>query len=240
MSQFFVPLAASYPQTGANRPVSDILDDLADYVGGGDRPAAQARARRSLHAAVRMFNAMPWKFARQRQTITLLDNTSDYALAGAFRSPRAALLIDTGGKSVAPLEWVPYEDWARYDADELGTATSPDRYTARNQHETGLLTFLPPLGIINTQYPSVRLDYHQRIVVPAADNAVLGVPQEVEEAIVQEAVAIIVSKSRSFVEARDARAVARDLKAQVLNDWRDWPDPGLTAVGGSVAVGSVW
>lgn len=223
----FVPDSASYPQVGENRVISDILDDLTDYVGGGDRPAAQDRARRSLNAAVRMFDSVAWRFLRQQQTITLANNITDYSLNAFFRSPRAALLLDSNGDAAGPLEWVRYEDWARYEADESTPAISPEAYTARNSFATGLLTMIPPLGTINTQYPQVRLDYHTRIVIPTSDGSTLNVPILIEEAIVQEAVAIIVAKTRSFTEAQIARAVARDLRQSCEREWRDFPDSAV-------------
>ena len=222
----FVPLTAAYPQTSENRIVSDILDDLADYVGGGDRPAANARARRALQAAVRWYNTVAWRFQRFRQDITLVNNTTDYPLAAAFRTPRAASLLDTSTRMSGTLIWVPYEDWVRYDGDEVSPATSPETYTCRNVFQTGLVTFLPRLGTINTQYPKVRIDYHARITVPASDSSILSVPSEVEEAIVQEAVAIIVAKSRTFAESREARVISRDMRATVEREWRDFPDSG--------------
>jgi len=225
MSNFYIPASASFPQTSENRPLGDIIDDLADYVGGGDRPAAQDRARRALRSSVRMFNVMSWRFNRQQQTITLLNNTSDYALATAFRTFRAALLLDAAGLVVDRLDWIAYEDLARYDPSETTPgATSPDSYTARNTFLTGIVTILPKLGTINSQYPSVRLDYHSRIVIPTNDAAILTVPVEVEEAIVLEAVAFLVSKTSSFAEGQIARAVAREFRANVEREWRDWPD----------------
>lgn len=221
----FAP-SSGFPQTTANRTISDILDDLCDYVGGGDRPAARERARRSLAATVRMFNMVPWRFNRQRQTITLLDNTSTYTLNSSFRTPLAAVMLDTADKAIgSPLEWVPYVDWVRYEGDEGGTSTGPEAYTCRNAFLNGEIAFIPRLGTINTQYPKVRLDYHSRIDVPATDSVVLTVPQEVEEAIVQEAVAVIISKTRSVQEGNQHRMlVAKPLYQVCLNEWRDFPD----------------
>lgn len=223
----FVPASASFPQVSENRVVSDILDDLADYVGGGDRPAAQDRARRALRSAIRMANTVAWRFLRQRTTITLVNSTSDYPLDASFRSPRAALILDNNDKAAGTLEWVRYEDWARYEADERSLVTMPLAYTCRNAFATGTVTMIPPLGVINTGYPKVRLDYHARIALPTSDGAILAIPVDVEEAIVQEAVAFIVAKTRSFTEAQIARTVSRDLRAACEREWRDYPDRGF-------------
>ena len=85
------------------------------------------------------------------------------------------------------------------------------------------MSFSPPLST-PTNRPKARIDYHVRIAVPTADAAVINVPQEVEEALVAEAVAIMISKTRSFEDASAARGSANVLRRLAEIQHKDWPD----------------
>jgi hypothetical protein len=70
----------------------------------------------------------------------------------------------------------------------------------------------------------MRLWYHTRIACPTTDSGKINVPTEVEEAIFQRAVSLLLAKRRTFKEARDATAQAQLRRASIERDYRDWED----------------
>jgi len=222
MGYTFVPAAADYPQTNDNRTLNALIQDILEYIGGEDDPDMQSRAMAALNTAVREFNGVLWKFNRLRQDITLTAGR-DFSLSANFRAPLAATLLNASNEERERVVWVPFEEFIEYFPDRTGTGTSPMYYTIRNSHETGIVTVEPKL-VTPLQYPKMRVEYFRRIERVATENDVLNVPEEVEEALVQRAVSIMLSKARRFEEARDAIAMARAQRMQCEVDWRDWPD----------------
>lgn len=224
MTQVVTPLSSGFPQTGSNRTRNQLIADILSYVGGEGRTDAQARAGASLDASVRAFNSVAWKFNRLVQDITFTSSTADYALSTNFRSPLRAMLLDASDKTIATIAWVPYEEWTILYPSQQASSTIPSVYTARNVHETGLVTFDPPLSTSPFTYPKARIHYHRRIALAPGAEDVLNVPIEVEEALVQHAVAHTIAKVQTFAEARDAFALARALRLDVEAVHRDFED----------------
>ena len=219
--------AASFPQTSLNRLRSAAIEEISSYAGGGgNRGDIQQRALACWASAINEFNDVAWVFNRMTQDITLVTTQADYTLNATFRNPIKATLLDTNNKPAGgdPLIYIPFRRWIMEFPDQSGTGEVPEIYTVRNAHETGLLTFDPiPTGTFPT-YPKVRLHYHRRIVLPAADGDYLNVPAEVDEAILHLAVARMISKIRSFTDAREAYALARNFRINVEQAWRDYED----------------
>ena len=225
MGFYFVGQPGSVPQTQDNRVKSELIDDILEFVGGEGDKDDQKRASRALDSSVRRFNDIAWRFYRRQATITFLDDTAEYLLveAATFRNPLRARLLDSDDKRREYLSWVRWEDWTKFDPDQKSSVSVPIYYTIRNIHQTGIIIFSPPTAT-PTSRPKCLLDFHIRIAVPAFDATVLNVPSEVEEALVAEAVAIMLSKSRTFKDATDAQNIADRLRRLVEIQHKDWPD----------------
>jgi len=223
VSNIVVPASASFPQTGINRTISSILTHLQDYVGGGG-VEGRSRALRALDETVRAFNSMAWRFNRKSTDITFVASTSDYALPATVRSVWKVMLLDSDDELIDEIPFVTYQDFLLYDGSTQSPVSIPNEYTLFNMFDTGNIRFLPRLGT-TFSYPKARVFYHIRIVVPSADDeSTLTVPQEVETAIVRQAAALLVARTRTFEEAARARADADNLTAAAQREWRDFPD----------------
>ena len=223
MSNIVVPAVANFPQTGINRTISSILTTLQDYVGGGGTEGRN-RALRALDETVRAFNSMAWRFNRKTTDITFVASTSDYALDATVRDVWKVMLLDSSDELVDEVHFVSYQDFLRYEGSTQSAVTIPDEYTLFNVFDTGNIRFLPRLGT-TFSYPKARVFWHKRIVVPASDgNSTLIVPQEVETAIVRQAAALLIARTRTFEEASRARADADNLTLAAQREWRDFPD----------------
>ena len=218
--------ASNYPQTSNNDTVSAILEEIAEYEGGGSRDAIINRARRCLRRATREFNAMVWKFNRITEDITLSAEVSgtvgEYDLAANFYRPLRAQMVDSDDKTRETVEWIEWRDWARYVPDQSTTGSMPLAYTARNIHLVGRVIVDPPPATTLT-YPTMRLFYFRRIAFPA-DNEVFNVPAEFQDALVQRAIFHFISKVRSFREATIAGQSASGIHQQMIEVYRDWED----------------
>ena len=224
MGFYYVPQPGSLPQTGNNRARSELIDDILEFVGGEGDKDDQRRAGRALDSSVRRFNTIAWRFNRRQETITFLDDTAEYPLVAAatFRNPLRMRLLDSNSVKREYLPWVRWEDWTKFDPDQSAKASVPNYYTIRDAHTLATIIFSPPLAIPSSR-PTAVLDFHIRIIVPA-DGTVLQVPEEVEEALVAEAVAIMIAKTRTFQDAQGARANANALHNVVRIQYKDWPD----------------
>jgi len=220
---YTIPASSTFPQTTNNRTRTQMVDDVLDYVGGRDRSKWREVAGRSIDSAIRQFNTIAWRFNRTQQDITLVNDTSDYTLTSTVRNPLRCRLLDTNSVPVHTVHWQRFEDETKFTPSRLSVTSTPARYTIRNVHLNGVITFLPRIGTVNVNRPTARVDFHKRIVVPAS-AALIDVPTEVEEAIVDEAVAITIAKVRTFVEGRDARVLSRTSRERVEWEWRDYPD----------------
>ena len=223
MSRIVAGLQADYPQDNQNRTLSELVLDILEYAGGLDDVDEKAKAKRALESAVRQFNHISWSFNRSFKDVTFLADTSEYIMLADFYTPWRAMIIDDNDKNVKRLQWVPYDEWLITRPNQRTGTSLPLGYTIRNIHEDGLVTFFPPLGPGPFTYPKARIHYHRRIIVPIG-SGVMNIPSEVEEAIVQEAVAIMISKVRNFAEARDQRLLSRDAKQVCELRWRSWED----------------
>jgi hypothetical protein len=218
-----VATSSAFPQLAANRTLGEIIQDLLDYSGGGDRGPAQDRARRAVAETIRLFNGMAWRFNRKTMDITFLASTSDYALNGLTRDVWKVMLLDNADEQVSDVGFVTYQDFLREDGSTQSPVTIPDNYTLFNTFDTGNIRFLPRLGA-TFSYPKARVFYHTRIAMPADDNSKIAVPPEVETAIVRQAAAILVARVRTFAEAEAAKRDADNASAPAIREWRDFPD----------------
>lgn len=221
--------AAGFPQSGSNRTRNQAIAELLDYVGGAGDADEEGRAGRSWDAAVREMNMYAWKFNRVRQIITFntVTPTADYNLNTDFRSPVRAMLQDSDSRTVTDLVWTEYRDWTQIYTNQRGSANMPFRYTARNAHETGIITFDPrPDGGTAGEftYPTCQLDYHRRIAMQPTGDQVLDAPVEVDEAIFQLALAMHVTKVRGVTDGAPLRVLAERTRDEVALTQRDFPD----------------
>lgn len=61
----------TFPQTGLNRPRSELVKDILDYVGGESSAIMKERSGRALNAAIREYDTIAWKFRRVTEDIIL-------------------------------------------------------------------------------------------------------------------------------------------------------------------------
>ena len=220
--------SSNFPQTSKNRNRGDLKDEIADYSGGGDRGDVLLQAGRSLNQSIREFNSRAWNFNRVTEDLTLASPVSgtvaEYLLNEAFRNPIVAQTVDSNSKTRCVVRWVPWRVWAAEIPDQSATGSIPLAYTARNIHEVGRVIVDPPPATVLT-YPTMRVFFHREITCPTADGSIINVPSAVEEAILQKAVALFISKKRSFRDARDAFQMAEILRTRVERDWGDYGEP---------------
>ncbi len=222
MGKIFVPVASDFPQTGNNRTRAQLVSEMLAYVGGQDDTDMVDRAGASLDSAIREFNSVLWQFNRVRQSVVLAAG-ADFTINGNFRASLAATLLNAANEERERVAWLPYEEFLETFRDRTGTGSFPLAYTTRNFHETGVVTVWPTL-VTPLQYPTMRLEYFRRIARPGTDETVLNVPEEVEEAILQRSVSIILAKSRSFELAGQAGALAAGMREAAQMQYRDYPD----------------
>jgi hypothetical protein len=174
---------------------------------------------------VRSFNNVLWKFNRKENDLTFNTTTATetYTLASDFHGAYRVTLVDSDSKVRQSVDFVNWEDIQTFDPSTVGTSPAPTVYSLRNWHEDGLIHFRPVPSTSPT-WPTARVHYFRLIALATANGDRLNVPLEVDQAILDEAVAIFMARSRSFAEARDARAVAVNSRLEVEQKWRDYTD----------------
>ena len=207
--------SSNFPQTSKNRPLEALTKEIASYTGGKKRTETIiGEAQDSLFQAIREFNEVAWIFNRTSEDLTLASPVSgtdaDYDLNRFFRDPIAALYVDANGKTRRELDYIDWRVWLQERPSQTATTSSSSSYTVRNIHLQGRLTIDPAPATANLTYPTLRAYYHTRIACPGAGESI-NVPEEVEEAIFQRAVALFLSKKKSFREA-DAATKRADLR----------------------------
>lgn len=160
-----------------------------------------------------------------------LYQTSGYALIQDFRNPVRGVLLDANGLE----KWqVPFQPWERCPSIFFlndSSSQPPVYYTIRNTHVTGQLLFWPRVQL-PTNYPVFRLTYSRFIALALGDSDRLNVPVQVDEAIFKIATANILSRVRTFEDARFAFVLAQDYRSWVEQELRDYPDFGVAYFGG--------
>lgn len=201
-----------------------MMDELASFTGGKTRTDTLDRAREAIFEEIRSFNSWSWTFNRVTEDITLTANgsTPDYALKADWRNPLRAQMVDSNNKTRDDVGWVEWGDWVSMLPDQSTTGSIPLLYTARNIHETGLIT-VDPVPATTLTYPTLRLFYHRRILCPE-DNAVINVPTEVEQAIFDGAIWRFLRKMKTFREAREALAPSILSMQAITQEYRDYGD----------------
>jgi hypothetical protein len=222
-----VVTSLNYPQSGSNRTRSAALAEIASFYGGESRPQIVARAGAAWESAIREYNTWLWRFNRVTANITLASpspaGSDTYDLATDFAEPNRAKLVDSNSKERDSLSWVPFEEWLIYFPDRSATSSRPCFYTAQNVHETGKVTVYPPPAT-SLQWPTLRLYYFRRIVVPTGDGERLNTPQEIDEGIFQLAQAKMTHKQKSFADAAQEYARAGDFRLGLEHRFRSFPD----------------
>jgi len=213
----------SFPQTLDNRSLDALKDEIASFAGGQTRKDTLVRAQEALFEAIRVFNAWSWTFNRVTEDITLVAATADYTLSSNWRNPLRAQMVDSSNDTRDDVSWIKWSDWVSMFPDQSNTGSIPLFYTAINIHETGQVT-VDPVPATTLTWPTLRLFYHRRIETPSSGDDVLEVPEEIEQAIFDEAVWRFLRKLKSFREARDAQAAALISKSMVSAEYRDFED----------------
>jgi hypothetical protein len=171
---------------------------------------------------VREYNSVAWRFCIKTQSITLdgttvvggVQGVAEYQLTDFFRTPIRCNLLDAQGLSRTLVTWMPYAEWLVWRRDQLTGTSLPIRYTARNVHETGMVTFDPrPFSILT--YPTARLVYASWIALQPTAGLTLDVPPDVDEGIFQLAVANLIAKNKRFGD--DAKMAFE--KANQMRQW---------------------
>jgi len=220
-------VAASFPQTDGNRKVSQIIEEIAGYIGGKDRGDIKNSAREELFGSIREFNGFLWEFNRLSDDLTLANPVSgtdaEYNLSANFYRPVLAQMVDSASPNPQTrdlVSWIDWKEWAKRFPWQNTTGSVPIFYTARNIHELGRVIIDPPPASTLT-YPTMRVFYFRRIFLPA-DTAVINVPQEFEESLVLSAAARLVLKRKG--RARELTDNARIHKQRMIDEYRDFQD----------------
>jgi hypothetical protein len=200
----YVPTSSTFPTEAAGRSRLEAAREIAEYAGGRDSDLQLARAKRNWDSAVRQFNRFLWNFNRVEQDITLVADTKTYALNTSFKAPFRGLLVNSDGDTVTRLGWIPYGEWLTFDPWNATGGAAPGRYTIRNEHNEGLVTFDPfPTGTLT--YPTARIHYYKWIALATGDADKLNVPRDVDEAIFLLALANFLLK----VDGKQAASIKR-------------------------------
>jgi hypothetical protein len=228
MSKYTGSAATSFPQTSKNRSLDELKAELAGWVGGKSRDTILSQAQSALFSAIQEFNDVPWSFNLVTEDIVLATEASgtvgEYDLTNDWLIAARAQLVDSNSKTRDRGKWIDWRRWAQVFPDQSSTGSSPTHYTARSVFRVGRVTVDPPLDTSNLTYPTMRLWYYTRIDCPTSGGSKITCPSEVEEAIFQRAVSLLVAKRRSFKESRDATAQAQLRRASVERYYRGWED----------------
>lgn len=223
-SQVSSQVQSNFPQKGNNRTLAQIEQEIGQYVGGAANKSMKNRVKASVREAVRDYNSWMWTFNRTSQDITLVSTDPDYSLNSNFRSPLRSFLVDSDGKNREEVEYVPWRRWAILRPDESGTGSQPAIYTLFNPHAEGLV-IVHPIPTAPLSYPTFRLRYHKRIVMPSSPSMKLDVPEEIEEGIFLKALALSTHKAKnSALKAAGEYRMAGDKRLELEQEYRDWPD----------------
>jgi hypothetical protein len=147
----------------------------------------------------------------------------DFDLNSDFRNPRRAWWLSSTGQEQGRVEYIEWEgQFTEFDWPSAagGAALA---YTVRNSFGTGKLMLWPRSRLPQT-WPAMRLLYNKRTAPATGEGDKLAVPPEVDEAIFQYAVALLLSRVRSFEEATKAFIMAADIRGSIEQEHRDWPD----------------
>jgi hypothetical protein len=215
---------ATYPATSLNRTRNKVASEILSYIGSPSDKDMIARCGDCWDEAVRSFNALPWKFNRVSENITLLASTNDYTLTGLVRDPFHARLLDSQARAIDDIPYVPFDEYVRAYYPLIGTSNLPQIYTMPNRFETGQVTLWPPLGAGTFPYPTIQFNYHRYIQTQQIDSGVLSVPQDVDQAIFMFARALMLHKQKGAVEARVDYQLALDFRQAIEREHRDWGD----------------
>lgn len=218
---------SAFPQDFGNRTRGEVLTEIASFYGGEDRASILNRAAKAWESAIREYNTWLWTFNRVTIDITLSSPSpaaSDtYSLPTDFAAPNRAKLVDANGKERDAVEWVPFDEWLVYVPDRSTTASRPIFYTAQNAHETGLVTIYPRAAS-SLQWPTLRIYYFRRILIPTDAGERLNVPLEVDEGIFQLAQAKMTHKQKNFAFASAEYDRAVGYRLGLEHRFRDFPD----------------
>ena len=220
--------ATTSPATTANRTRSQAVVELCYYVGGDDDADAKTRAGTAWDRAVRDFNSVLWKFNRLSQDYTLptdFDSSGEATLPTNFRGAVRLMLCNSDGETVEQIEYRDWRVWTITDPYQVAGGNAVNYYTSRNPHvdQTFIIDPIPDQTATFT-YPTLRLFYSQRIELAAADDEVLDVPVEVEEAIFSLALAKFISMMKGAKEAGTYESIAFSKRTEVEQVWRDYED----------------
>jgi hypothetical protein len=217
---------AGFPQSGNNRTRAEIISEIASFYGGEDRPTIRLRAAKSWESAIREYNTWLWRFNRVTVDIPLASpspaNSDTYDLPTDFGEPNRAKLVNADGHEEDYVNWVPFEEWLVFFPDRTSPSSLPLFYTAQNIHQTGKVTIYPRVS--TPQWPTLRLYYFRRILIPAGDSERLNVPLEVDEGILQLGQAKMTHKQKSFAEAAEEYDRAVSYRIGLEHRFRDFPD----------------
>lgn len=223
-----VLVSIGYPQDDSNRTRKAALAEIASFYGGEARPAIRDRAGKAWESAIREYNTWLWKFNRVTVDIALASpspaNSDTYDLPTDFAEPNRGKLVDANGRERDYVQWLPFDEFTIFLPDRQSSTSLPMYYTAQNVHETGKVTVYPRLNTASLQWPTLRLYYFRRIVIPTSDEGRLNVPFEVDEGIFQLAQAKMTHKQKSFGAASAEYARAVDYRIGLEHRFRDFPD----------------
>lgn len=222
----------AYPGTFQNRTRDEAKAELVEYVGGVGRTNALDRAGLAWDSAVRDYNRVAWRFNVTSTDITLVDETSEYALPDKVRTPVRCQLLDSNDLSRAIVRWFPYNEFLVARRNQVSGASVPLYYTMQNTHETGLVTF-DPRPVAPFTYPTVRLFYAKWIDLQPTAGSTLDVPPDVEEGIFQLAVAKLTAKNKRFgKEAQLAYKIANELRFDCYRNHRIFGEINIRGANG--------
>lgn len=215
----------SWSQTGGNHTMAQIYAYVARHAGGASDQDRLLRAEEAVRAAILRYNMTYWKFNRKQKDITLVGGTAEYTLDSNFYMPASpgAKLLDASNRERDIIEYIEFEDYTKAMFDESETSTLVWYYTVRNVHANGIVRFIPTPGTTLT-YPKARINYLSRIVVPTSTDDKLDVPQEVEQGILDLAVAEYIKGLRGGASATIEYSLAQNVLEALKTIHQDWPD----------------
>lgn len=222
------PTTTTSTVSTANRTRAQAVQEMCYYVGGDDQADAKVRAGTAWDRAVRDFNGVAWRFNRQTQDYTLpssFDTAGEADLPDDFRSASRLLILDSDGFSADFITFIPWREWTIRYPSQMSSGGGPNSYTFRNEHSEHKI-LLDPIPDQTATYinPTLRLNYHTRIELAAADDATLDVPVEVDEAIFTLGLAKFIKMMKGSRESAEYERDASYQRAEVEREWRDYED----------------
>jgi len=219
-------VAASTVYVPGLSTLGSLKRDVLNYIQGTqDDSDLNNLAQRAINNGIDRINSRVWKQLVTKQTITLVADDDDYAMADDYKRPITMLRLNSSSNREGRIDFKPLQTFFNEHRDGT-TSGDPRWYTV--QHKQRLILFdVPVASSFATSYPTLEHWYHRRIPHLTADSSVLDAPPEFERFIISHAASTLAAMRGHQVLnfARQEEELSwKELRIDDNNTVTDWSD----------------